>query len=235
MESDSWRSVKTSLRCSQIAKEYSANVSARRGLPNKDPAHRNIKRELNQTFLDKYNSNKQDNLQKCQNLDQPNGNTKRVLGSVLVANVDYEQNNNATELLQRTRCNVKVPRPDPTKPLKQVPKQDTVAQITTHKHVNENKTKGQYDDVNPHDSSSDGDYEEINGRMIMMSRDHVTMATHDYVDMSSKVHATSQSFSNVTSDDHEDKTSDEDEHYILCDSLLLNLNPVMKRRKMLQF
>ena len=222
MESDSWRSTKTSVRCSQIPKEYSINVSAGRDLPKKDLAYRNINRELNQTFADKHNSNEQDNPQKFQNLDLSNGNTKQVLGSVLIANVDYEQNDNATELLPRTRCNVNVLSPVPKKPLKQTPKQDTVAQIKTQKHANESETIGQYDDVNPHGSSSDSDYEEINDRI--MSPDHVTIETHDYVDMSSKVHTTSQSFTNVTSDDHEGKTSDEDECYILCDSLL-------KRRK----
>ena len=234
MGADSSHLANTSIRCSQIPKDYSVKVSVAKGLLKKNPAYRNIVRELNQTFLDTYDLNELDNLEKCQYLNQPIG--ERVLGSVLVAKVN-EQNNNVPKLLPRTQRDVKVPPPVPTKPLKQTLKQDLVTQFQTRKDADEKRTIRQYDDVKPHlqvctegahlyesvcDSSSSSDYEEIDDSITedrVMSRDRVTTTTHEYVDMLRKVHTTSQSCANVTSDDHESKTSNEDEYYTICNSL----------------
>ena len=234
VDADSLHLANTSIKCSQIPKDYGVNVSVAKGLLKKNPAYRNIVRELNQTFLDTYDLNQLDNLEKCQYLDQPIG--KRVLGSVLVAKVN-EQNNNVPELLPKTRRDVKVPPPVPTKPLKQTPKQNPVAQFKTRKDANEKRTIGQYEDVKPHlqvcnesahlyesvgDSSSSSDYEEIDDSTTedpVMSRDHETTTTHEYVGMLRKVHTTSQSCTKITLDDHEFKTSSEDEYYTICNSL----------------
>ena len=238
MDADSSRLANTSIRCSQIPKDYILNVSVAKELLKKKPKYRNIVRELNQTFLDTYDLNELDNLDKCQYLDQPI--EKRVVGSVLVAKAN-EQNNNVPELLPRTQSDVKVPPPVPAKPLKKSPKQDPVAQFKTRKNADEKRTIGQYGDVKAHlqisnesahlyesvgDSPSSSDYEEID--------DDTT--EDEYVDMLRKVPTTSQSCENVTSDDHDSETLNEDEYYTICNSLRSDYENsalmVEQRRKM---
>ena len=96
IDDDSLCLAKTSIRCLQIPKDFSVNVSLATGLVKNDPAYLNVIRDLHQAFLHKYDLTDLDNLGKCQYLDRPNGSARGILGSVLVAKVQ-EQNNSQTE------------------------------------------------------------------------------------------------------------------------------------------
>jgi hypothetical protein len=157
---DSSGLAKTSVtECLQIPKDYNLNVCVAEGLLKKNPAYVNVVRKLNQAFLDKYDLKELDNLHKCQYLDQPSGNTKRIVGSVLAAKV--HEPNNVPELLPRNSGYVKLPPAPPPKPTprrgreitpatcdQQSRKTETVRQYETCKDTNEKaQNVGQYDDV----------------------------------------------------------------------------------------
>jgi hypothetical protein len=145
--------------CLQIPKDYNLNVCVAEGLLKKNPAYVNVVSKLNQAFLDKYDLKELDNLHKCQYLDQPSGNTKRIVGSVLAAKV--HEPNNVPELLPRNSGYVKLPPAPPPKPTprrgreitpatcdQQSRKTETVRQYETCKDINEKaQNVGQYDDV----------------------------------------------------------------------------------------
>ena len=239
MDGSNLPSDKTSVKCSQVPKDYSVNVSVAKGLLKNDPAYFKIVNELNQSFLDKCDLNELDSLEKCQYMDEPTGNTRKVLGSVLKPKVREQT---VPKLLSRSRLDVKVPPPVSIKPLKgtrRTENEETVTQSQTHRDADEDGKGEDYKDVkfpcqrydepiyeSIDDSSSDDGYEEINDHM--MSRSDESVKTNDYVDMSSKFHVTSQTCdvtNDVTddvTDDHDGNTSDEDEYYTMCDSLLKN-------------
>ena len=146
--------------CLQIPKDYyDLNVCVATGLLEKNPAYVNVVRELNQAFLDKYDLKELDNVHKCQYLDQPSGNTKIIVCSVLAAKV--HEHNNVPELLPRNSGYVKLPPAPPPKPTsrsgrqitpptgdEQFQKTETVRQYETCKDTNEKaQNVRQYDDV----------------------------------------------------------------------------------------
>ena len=160
INADSSGLAKTSVtECLQIPKDYNLNVCVAEGLLKKNPAYVNVVRKLNQAFLDKYDLKELDNLHKCQYLDQPSGNTKRIVGSVLAAKV--HEPNNVPELLPRNSGYVNLPPVPPPKPTprrgreitpatcdQQSRKTETVRQYETCKDTNEKaQNVGQYDDV----------------------------------------------------------------------------------------
>jgi hypothetical protein len=146
--------------CLQIPKDYyDLNVCVATGLLEKNPAYVNVVRELSQAFLDKYDLKELDNVHKCQYLDQPSGNTKIIVCSVLAAKV--HEHNNVPELLPRNSGYVKLPPAPPPKPTsrsgrqitpptcdEQFQKTETVRQYETCKDTNEKaQNVRQYDDV----------------------------------------------------------------------------------------
>ncbi|CAB3977204.1 SH3 and multiple ankyrin repeat domains 2-like [Paramuricea clavata] len=160
INADSSGLAKTSVTdCLQIPKDYDLNVCVAKELLEKNPTYLNVVSELNQAFLDKYDLKELDNSHKCQYLDEPSGNIKTIVCSVLAAKV--HERNNVAESLPRNSGNVKVPPALPPKPTsrsgrqitpptcdQQSRKTETVRQYEICKDTNEKAQKvRQYDDV----------------------------------------------------------------------------------------
>ena len=82
------------VKCLQIPTDFTLNVSVATGLLKNDNGYFNMVRQLNDTFLDKYDVNALDGIEKYQYLDQPNGNASRIMQTVLAPKVygDYHSN-----------------------------------------------------------------------------------------------------------------------------------------------
>lgn len=78
----------------QIPTDFTLNVSVATGLLKNDNEYFNMVRQLNDSFLDKYDVNALDGIEKYQYLDQPSGNASRILQTVLAPKVygDYHSN-----------------------------------------------------------------------------------------------------------------------------------------------
>ena len=227
MDADSLDSIKTSVECLQISRDHSLNVSVAKELLTNDPAYVNIVRELNQAFLGIYDLNELDNLDKCQYLDQHDGNTKGILGSVLMAKV-YEHDN-PPALPPRNRCDVldgneasSVLPPKPTR-LKgrkvtlpnydqQSQKPETAGQYETRKDTNEKEDATCHIYKSVSDSFSDDGYEDIGD----------DSDDYEYVDFNNHVTATPQKHVSVPSKDHVTMMSEEDQYYLMSGSVPKN-------------
>jgi hypothetical protein len=169
-----------------------------------------------------------DNVDKCKYLDQPNGDTKGILGSVLVAKV-HEQNNNVPQLLPRNQCNVKVPLYLPPKPPRRIgrevtlpdcdrqsQKPETLGQYERCKEVSEKEESlGQYCDVmtcRPTEKYAYKDYhvyESISDSSSDSSSDdgYEEIDDHRPKDVDVHVSMISQNLVNRVADDYLDMTS----------------------------
>ncbi len=232
MNADSSDLAKTSVECLQISRDHSLNVSVAKELLTNDPAYVNIVRELNQAFLGIYDLNDLDNLDKCQYLDQHDGNTKGILGSVLVARVG-KQNNNVPQLPPRNRCNVKVPPALPPKPTRlkareitlpscdqQSQKPETMGRYETCNETSrKEESLGQYCDVmtrRPTEKYASKDYHIYERISVCLSDDGYEVIdddgyenVDDHVSRMSQIHVTTtlHDYTNMTSQEHVIATS----------------------------
>lgn len=75
------------VKCLQIPTNFTLNVLAAEGLLKNDNEYFDMVRQLNETFLDKYDVSALDGIEKCHYLDQPSGNAGGILQTVLAPKV----------------------------------------------------------------------------------------------------------------------------------------------------
>ncbi|XP_028412278.1 uncharacterized protein LOC114535095 [Dendronephthya gigantea] len=103
----------TSVKCSQISTNCKLNVSLAKEITKNNPVYLKMLHDFNEEFLEKYDLNELDSLDKCQYLDRPDGLSKPdITGSVLVAKA-LGQNNNAPKIFQRNRSRFETSPPLP--------------------------------------------------------------------------------------------------------------------------
>ena len=97
-----------SVTCLQIPTEFDLNIQVAEGLVMNDPEYLTTVRELNRSFLDKYDLNSLDHNDIFHYLDRPGRNPTKIRDSVLVAN----EHADPQKLLPRPWCyNISAPIP----------------------------------------------------------------------------------------------------------------------------
>ena len=94
-----------SVECLEIPTDIQVNVSVPEGLLKSDNQYFDFVKELNETFLDKYDLSMLDSVEKCQYLDQACESTSGILRTVLAPSVDGHIYTEIDEL-QQDYCDI---------------------------------------------------------------------------------------------------------------------------------
>ena len=108
---------KSSVKCFLISKDCKLSVTVPEELLGDDPVYLKIMEDMNKTFLKKYDLKALDNVNKCQYLDGPDGNTRpEITGFVLEAKISditesdvYDDVTNKRAVTSRKYCQFKPP------------------------------------------------------------------------------------------------------------------------------